>query len=269
MRYEEFKKQAGFGDVIGWGIDKARDNFSIGTDGSLFSGFNLNWRPFATSNNPADYTGMTADQKFDTFQQDIHRAANKNIGIGDAFNAVKEDAGKWGLNLNPYHPIDSIRSAVGAVKNMYSYATTGKSTPSALGQLRDRALLSEDVQRAADQFIASSDISDIPTYQKRIEQMASSMPNSEAADAFKQYVTNGLQSRVWDGIKSNPIKNIPLAAGMFLRQYGFGKAGDFLSNPIAFYGSLIGVIGGSHLLFGGRGGEAPTVNNYYNRVPYE
>jgi hypothetical protein len=265
MDYKEFKKQAGFGDVVSWGIDKARDNFSLGTEGGPLQSLNINFRPFATNDQPADYTGMNANQKFDTFQQDVHRAANKNIGIKDAYNAFSDDVTKWGI-INPLNPVGSV---INTAKNIYNYATTGKSTPSAVGQLRDNALMSEGVQQAADQFIASSDISDIPTYQKRIEQMASSMPNSEAANAFKQYVTDGLKTRVWDGIKSNPIKNIPLAASMFLRQYGLGKAADFLSNPIAFYGSLVGVLGGAKLLFGGRDGNSPVVNNYYNRVPYE
>lgn len=257
MKYSEFKKEAGIGDVASWAGNKLKGSFGIWSPIPMGNPLNADsyrvFTPFADKTNAfssgptADsvYGGaQTADQKFDVFQKDVRTQSNNNIGILDAAGAVKDDLQRYGINLNPF----SMRDNLNTIKKTWNTVTGKDNGPSAMSQLKDKALASEDVKAAADRFIQSSDIGDIATYQKRVEEMANKMPNSEAAQQFKDHIASGMRSKVWDGIKQNPVKNIPVAAGIFLRQMGLGKAGDFMSNPIAFYGSILGLIGGGLLL---------------------
>lgn len=264
MKYSEFKKAAMqkqadniIGDAASWLGNKFKQNAGIWSPIPMGNPFKVDsyrvFTPFADkttafSSGPTANSvygkAQTAEQKFDAFQNDVRNQANKNVGFLDAAGAAKEDLQRYGINLNPL----SMKDNWNTMKKTWNTITGKDNGPSAMSQLKDKALASDDVKAAADRFIQSSDIGDIATYQKKIDQMASQMPNSEAANQFKSYIANGMRGRVWEGIKSNPVKNIPAAAGIFLRQMGMGKAGDFMSNPIAFYGSILGLIGGGLLL---------------------
>ena len=255
--YSDFKKEAGIGDVASWAGNKLKDSFGIWSPIPMGNPLKADsyrvFTPFADKTNAFSSgptansvygSAQSADQKFDAFQRDVRNQANNNIGVLDAAGAVKDDLQRYGINLNPF----SVRDNWNTMKKTWNTITGKDNGPSAMAQLKDKAFASDDMKAAADRFIQSSDIGDIATYQKRVEEMASKMPNSEAAKQFKSYIADGMKSRVWDGIKQDPVKNIPAAAGIFLRQMGLGKAGDFMSNPIAFYGSILGLIGGGLLL---------------------
>jgi hypothetical protein len=256
MKYSEFKKEAGIGDVASWAGSKIKDNLGVWSPIPVGNPFKRDsyrvFTPFAEKTNAfsegptADsvYGGAkTSEQKWNAFQADARNQVNKNIGVLDAARAVKSDLQSYGINLNPFDLKGGFDTMRKTWKNI-----TGNKEESAFNKLKNDAIASSDMKAAADRFIQSSDISDIATYQKKVDEMAASMPNSQAAQQFKQHIANGMRSKVWDGIKADPVKNIPAAAGIFLRQMGMGKAGDFMSNPIAFYGSILGLIGGGLLL---------------------
>ena len=300
MNYEAFKKQAGFGDAMSWlGQDLTRSwnnmkgYIGISSPTSIMDPFNAKdhmlWQPFDPNGNQkienqyqnAYQQPMDAYQKMDQLQKDVRYQVNKNIpfvDVGswlnpfgrhdkDIVGAAASTLQNYGINVEPFNPTAWWDTARKTWKNI-----TGNREESAFDKLRDGAILSNDSLNAADRFINASNIDDVDTYLQNVDSMASSMPNSEAASAFKQYITDGLQSRVWDEVKANPIQNIPKAASLFLRQHGLGVMADFAKNPIAFYGSLIGILGGGAMLLGGSDSESQpiTINNHpgYNKVPY-
>ena len=106
-------------------------------------------------------------------------------------------------------------------------------------------------------------------------------PNAAQRDANIKKLTDSAARGVWNSIKADPIKNLPVAMSMFLKHIGVGGGiADFFENPFAFYGSVLALLlGGGALIggFGGRSSNQPTVvNNYYgqqqpkgyNIVPY-
>ena len=261
MNYTDFKKQAGIGDAMSWMGNKVKETAGVWSPIPMGNPLKMDsyrvFTPFADKTtafssgptaNSVYGNAQTADQKLDSFQKDVRNQANKNIGFTDVAGAIKSDLQNYGINLNPF----SIKDNWNTMKKTWNTVTGNNNEPSAWSQMKDKAINSDDVKGAADRFIQSSDISDIATYQKKVDEMASQMPNTEAANQFKSYIADGMKGKVWEGIKSNPMKNLPVAAGIFLRQMGMGKAGDFMSNPIAFYGSILGLLGGGALLMGGR-----------------
>ena len=271
MTYNDFKKQAGLGDAVSWGFDKAKSVMnplnSVGIWSPIPLGNPLDvdsyrvFTPFADKTTAFSHSkkpsvssiyndDMTAQQKVDAFQNDVRHQVNKNVNVGDAALAgYKNIAGIWSpIPLGNPFKLDSYRVFTPFADKTTAFSDSKTNGRGLFGKLTDKAMRSEDVKAAADRFVQASDISDIANYQKQIDAMASKMPNSKAAEEFKQYISKGLQTRVWDGIKQDPLKNIPVAAGIFLRQIGLGKAGDIMSNPIAFYGSILGLIGGALLL---------------------
>lgn len=92
-------------------------------------------------------------------------------------------------------------------------------------------------------------------------------------DQNMKKLTNAAAKGVWNSVKENPIENFPKAIGMFLSHIGAGQGiTDFVSNPFAFYGSLLTLLVGGGLLMGGMGGgsfqqQPQVVNNYYGQQP--
>jgi hypothetical protein len=86
-------------------------------------------------------------------------------------------------------------------------------------------------------------------------------------DQNMKKLTNAAAKGVWNSVKENPIENFPKAIGMFLSHMGAGQGvTDFVSNPFAFYGSLMTLLVGGGLLLGGGGSDQQqqsVVNNYY------
>lgn len=92
-------------------------------------------------------------------------------------------------------------------------------------------------------------------------------------DQNMKKLTNAAAKGVWNSVKENPIENFPKAIGMFLSHIGAGQGiTDFVSNPFAFYGSLLTLLVGGGLLMGGTGDgssqqQPQVVNNYYGQQP--
>ena len=92
-------------------------------------------------------------------------------------------------------------------------------------------------------------------------------------DQNMKKLTSAAAKGVWNSVKENPIENFPKAIGMFLSHIGAGQGiTDFVSNPFAFYGSLLTLLVGGGLLMGGMGGgssqqQPQVVNNYYGQQP--
>lgn len=92
-------------------------------------------------------------------------------------------------------------------------------------------------------------------------------------DQNMKKLTNAAAKGVWNSVKENPIENFPKAIGMFLSHIGAGQGiTDFVSNPFAFYGSLLTLLVGGGLLMGGIGDgssqqQPQVVNNYYGQQP--
>jgi len=143
-------------------------------------------------------------------------------------------------------------------------------------RLRGQRNLNTNAYDAADKFIQAANPQDINALQKHMYEMESQFgKDSKNFQKFKGYVTQKLQSKVWNEVKANPLKNMPVAASMFLRQHGMGGIANIAENPVAFYGSLaLALLGGGALLFGGRGGREQSTNVNvsvpagYSRIPY-
>jgi len=247
MNYLEFKKQAGIGDAVSWGWDAFRDYINPAQSFGI-------WSPIPMGN---------------PMRLDSYRVFTPFADKTTAFSQRKQPStgNVYKQNMTPDQKMNTFQKDVRtqANKNIGVFDVM----TNRFSKLKDKALQSNGVKAAADRFIEASDISDIAAYQKKIDEVAGSLGSSEQASAFKKYVADGMKSKVWAGIKENPMKNLPVAAGIFLRQIGLGGAGDFMSNPIAFYGSILAaLLGGGAMMLGGRGDKNVNVNAGYNRVPY-
>ena len=116
--------------------------------------------------------------------------------------------------------------------------------PNAKNELIDSTM--NNMRQYADKFVDSMDINDIEFAQKNynyfMQRYFGGNGNSPQARQFATYVRDGLGRKAFRSIMQNPVANLPKAAGIFIRQYGSRGVGDFIANPIAFYGLLAGAL---------------------------
>lgn len=215
------------------------------------------WAPFSEFQ-PSEYSerhrkytykdNMTAQEKLDTFSDKAYSAASASIPL--------------------------YRQAYAGVRGLFS---GDKNQPySNKDALTDEAIGSERVRRAANDFLQSLTPEDIAYYQKnmgKVDAMSKKLNmNLEGAQSFKSYIEDGMKHRLWEGVKQDWKKNLPIAANVFLRRVGLNGVADVMSNPTVFYASLAGLIGLPlmSLLFGSsKDDEKPDIPAGYLRVPYQ
>ena len=64
-------------------------------------------------------------------------------------------------------------------------------------------------------------------------------------------MTSVFSDKVKKAVWSNPLQNLPAAIGLYLSSKGFSGMGEFISSPLAFWGSLGVLVIGGGLLLGG------------------
>ena len=272
MLVDKTKQQ--YGDMLGvWSVVPVKgnwfkkDTWTNADNYRVFTPFADRASAYDEGSNPYTNT-MSAEQKMETFQDDVKHQVNKNFDLfGTTYNILRDH----GIDVNPAHMYNPREWLETAARATNTYFNGGEGNEDHVTNALDAALKSPDVKNAADKFVQASDIKDIGSYMEQVEEMASSMPNTEQAAAFKKYVADGLQGRVWDGIKANPAQNLPVAIGLFLKQLGLGGAADWVSNPIVFYGGmLLALAGGAHMIFGGSKSDKDDDDTPkgYKIVPY-
>jgi len=105
--------------------------------------------------------------------------------------------------------------------------------------------------------------------------------NAEAMKFVWQKMTPEQQERftaagkkaAWAAIKADPLKNLPNAISLWFKMKGWDQMGEFAQDPLKFYLSLAGILGGGLVLgsmaFGGGSDEQPVViNNGAQQNPY-
>lgn len=273
ITYTEFKKQAlfGFGDEDPYDFPIYEEYNNNGNFGLQQSENNYNtWKPYSTDFEYDDkfetdrknlYTdNMTAKQKWETYQKQMEDQISDEVGITGWMGAKAMDASDWLHDHLPW--------------------TTPRSDPngSNYDKIKDQALGSEGAQRTTDMFLRSLTPEDIAYYQKNKDKLTSGdsplNKNLAGYQTYNKYVQNGMASQMWNAVKQDTFKYLPIAIGTFLRQVGANGLASFAENPVAFYGTL-----GSALFLGGAsflrgGGTTVNVNSEqkqnagYNRIPY-
>lgn len=293
MNYEVFKKQAGWipgipafgGTSVRYRIDDPATGKSQYVDYNTYKQHTAQQQQNGQIPNAYQQQEMTAQDKYNTFQNRMKDTVMEQQG--GLFHTVakfnNDFFDRYGVGLTGFvnpgalfasgdHDVISRPWRMLKVFNPAEWSNGGQDiandTNSDTYKLRQKALASDAAKQEVQNFSNSLSMQDIQDLQKTNPSLGKNENDSPAMAKLKEYGTQQLQTRVWDLVKENPLQNLPAAIGLFLRQKGWDSAGDFFSNPIAFYGSLLGLFGGAALLFGGSKGESSNVNNYYNRVPY-
>jgi len=66
-------------------------------------------------------------------------------------------------------------------------------------------------------------------------QFLEGMPQEQANELQLKF-TSAARSRMWEAVKSNPLKNMPIAASLWAKSNGWDMLGSVAENPWAFYG---------------------------------
>ena len=272
ITYTEFKKQAlfGFGEPDEYefpeygynsgGLLEPDNDAPVGQWGQTGT---RTWKPYSSDYAYDDkfetdrknlYTDqMTAQQKWDTYQKQMHDVVEDDVGFFGGLVAKGHDLGN--------------RIFGGGDENATNF-----------DKKKDNALGTEASQRQTDMFLRSLTPEDINYYQKNKDKLTGGASelnkNLGGYQAYNKYVQNGMASQMWNAVKQYTFKYLPIAIGTFLRQVGANGLASFAENPVAFYGTL-----GSALFLGGAsflrgGGTTVNVNseqkqnNGYNRIPY-
>ena len=121
-------------------------------------------------------------------------------------------------------------------------------------------------------------------YIELAKDMNSSDPKKAAAakqqmdGLFKNYtkeqqdvIKSKLQSKIWSGVWSNPIENLPVAIGMFLRNQGLEGLAGFAENPWAFWLSTLALLFGGGMLLSNMfdDDDEPRQNPGWTTIPYQ
>lgn len=80
--------------------------------------------------------------------------------------------------------------------------------------------------------------------------MLDDMPEDERAEFMAKF-TDAAKTRVWDMVKKDPLRNMPVAASMWAASKGWTSVGAALDNPMVFYGTLALLLTGLAWLGGG------------------
>lgn len=84
--------------------------------------------------------------------------------------------------------------------------------------------------------------------------MLDALPEDQRAELVSRF-TDAAKDRVWSMVKSDPLRNMPLAASLWASSKGWKAVGSALDNPMVFYGTLALLLGGLAWLGGGLFGE--------------
>ena len=86
-------------------------------------------------------------------------------------------------------------------------------------------------------------------------------------------IKSKLQSKIWSGVWANPIENLPVAVGMFLRNHELDGLAGFVENPWAFWLSTLAILFGGGMLLGNMldGDDEPRqqMNPGWTTIPYQ
>lgn len=214
----------------------AQDSWTYSTASNQFKNMskqNQNSNSWVQKPNPYLST-MTSQQKFDTFKNNAYKNVKSNLPF-------------WA----------KAKAVVGIKPNQ---------------QTIDNAMVQRNVVNTADQFLNSLNMNDINYMQQNYNTMVNNMggQTSPAGKAFANYIKSGMQSRVWQQVRQNPLKNLPMAASLWLKDKGMGTAGNLAANPMVFYGGMMAALAGGAMLWNSTDDEdkpAPvrTPYNYSNR----
>lgn len=95
---------------------------------------------------------------------------------------------------------------------------------------------------------------------------------AEQQPQWKKEMTSVFSGKVKKAVWNNPLQNLPAAIGLWLSSKGFSGMGEFISSPLAFWGSLgVLVIGGGLLLgsaFGGKEQQQPQQQAQQQQAPF-
>ena len=88
----------------------------------------------------------------------------------------------------------------------------------------------------------------------------------------KDALESKLQSKIWSGVWSNPLENLPVVIGMFLRNHGLEGLAGFAENPWCFWLSSLAILFGGGMLLGNMldGDDEPRqqMNPGWTTIPY-
>lgn len=75
-------------------------------------------------------------------------------------------------------------------------------------------------------------------------------------EELKAQFTEAARQRAWQAVRSNPIKNMPTMAGLWMQSKGWNGMASMMSNPMVFYGITALLLGGAVWLGKGLFGDS-------------
>lgn len=102
---------------------------------------------------------------------------------------------------------------------------------------KEYAMTSRPAKYAVDDFVSNLSMDNIQDLQKNRDTYFPPDP-TPGKRAVASYMTQRISSRVGTLIKEDPIKNMPKAVGLYLRDKKLNKAADYVEKPWLFYGAL-------------------------------
>ena len=225
-------------------------------------------------NAPENLEGTGANTKEDYYKNQIQRFILNNPGFAPAVD--KETGGGTGTGAKIVDAIGGQKARVGlAFDSMDAQGRANVLSTMLADPNTEKALLGAmetgDLD-ALHMFFGSGNADPNAPADVNAEALKivwDKMPEDQKA----RFIDAGKKC-AWNGIKSDFFGNLPKAISLWFKMKGWDQMGEFAQDPLKFYLSVAGILGGGALLIGGLAGGSDdekqpiVINNGNQENPY-